>query len=477
MQASIRYGFLASVTLYGVATAATCTSNLLIDDFSRRSTSNNNLGGYTNDDGSMRSITVQGTSLILTPVPPADGRLSPSYYYENLPCTQALSEGYSAISFTMKAPSKGSNFTLEIQTSTSCGTSAYTSDWQVVKDLTGDLQTVTIPLSGWRNPVTNLDAVKAFNWATWTSPTQGHGDEQWQLGDIMFLREQLNYFSCIGNGRNGNVYQLELTCVIGVIHHVSELQQLFVDVFGLCDEHNYPHIIHHKHLRVLDCKQHKVVFYDDLPFVDFYLLIHLVHLVHLIHLIHLVHIQDIDNDLILHVVHNEHHLQVVHHNIVHPVLQHQHLQINQHHHLQVVHHNIVHPVLQHQHLQINQHHHLQDLICIGTNNSQIDHDQSPHPNATHAHAAAAAHSACAQPAQAHSDQEANLHFPELVLLMVDRVEQYSVVQVEMSNNISFWPNGCLCLVAARRSLEFVIRIMSLFASVWQAYGPTPRSLI
>lgn len=185
----------------------------------------------------------------------------------------------------------------------------------------------------------------------------------------------------------------------------------------------YPHIIHHKHLRVLDCKQHKVVFYDDLPFVDFYLLIHLVHLVHLIHLIHLVHIQDIDNDLILHVVHNEHHLQVVHHNIVHPVLQ-------------------------HQHLQINQHHHLQDLICIGTNNSQIDHDQSPHPNATHAHAAAAAHSACAQPAQAHSDQEANLHFPELVLLMVDRVEQYSVVQVEMSNNISFWPNGCLCLVAA-----------------------------
>lgn len=135
----------------------------------------------------MRSITVQGTSLILTPVPPADGRLSPSYYYENLPCTQALGEGYSAISFTMKAPSKGSNFTLEIQTSTSCGTSAYTSDWQVVKDLTGDLQTVTIPLSGWRNPVTNLDAVKAFNWATWTSPTQGHGDEQWQLGDIMFV--------------------------------------------------------------------------------------------------------------------------------------------------------------------------------------------------------------------------------------------------------------------------------------------------
>ncbi|KAI6437468.1 hypothetical protein MCOR22_008903 [Pyricularia oryzae] len=437
MQASIRYGLLASVTLYGVATAATCTSNLLIDDFSRRSTSNNNLGGYTNDDGSMRSITVQGTSLILTPVPPADGRLSPSYYYENLPCTQALSEGYSAIFFTMKAPSKGSNFTLEIQTSTSCGTSAYTSDWQVVKDLTGDLQTVTIPLSGWRNPVTNLDAVKAFNWATWTSPTQGHGDEQWQLGDIMFVcgdaAEPTQSATSSGAAPSSTTASSASSSTTSAASETAATETSTSSSSPASSESSTTSLSSSSSSStssgfvtstiVLDCKQHKVVFYDDLPFVDFYLLIHLVHLVHLIHLIHLVHIQDIDNDLILHVVHNEHHLQVVHHNIVHPVLQ-------------------------HQHLQINQHHHLQDLICIGTNNSQIDHDQSPHPNATHAHAAAAAHSACAQPAQAHSDQEANLHFPELVLLMVDRVEQYSVVQVEMSNNISFWPNGCLCLVAA-----------------------------
>ncbi|KAI6350774.1 hypothetical protein MCOR25_010401 [Pyricularia grisea] len=187
MQTSLRYGLLASLSLYSVTAAAKCSSNLLIDDFSRRSTSNNNLGGYTNDDGSMKSITVQGTSLILTPRPPAPGGLSQSYYYENIPCTQAASDGYEALSFTIKAPSKGSNFTLEIQTSTSCSTSSYTSDWQVVKDLTGDVQTVTIPLAGWKNPNTNLDAVKAFNWATWTSPTQGNGDEQWQLGDITFV--------------------------------------------------------------------------------------------------------------------------------------------------------------------------------------------------------------------------------------------------------------------------------------------------
>ncbi|TLD18515.1 hypothetical protein PspLS_10295 [Pyricularia sp. CBS 133598] len=185
MHTSLRYGLLASVSLYGVVTAATCTSNLLIDDFSNRARSNNNLGRYTSDDGSMKSITVEGTSLILTPRPPAP--LSPSYYYENIPCTQAVSDGYTALSFTIKAPSKGSNFTLEIQTSTSCDATTYTSDWQVVKDLTGDVQTVTIPLAGWHNAQTNLNAVKTFNWATWTSPTQGNGDEQWQLGDIMFV--------------------------------------------------------------------------------------------------------------------------------------------------------------------------------------------------------------------------------------------------------------------------------------------------
>ncbi|ORY55717.1 uncharacterized protein BCR38DRAFT_491063 [Pseudomassariella vexata] len=201
----ILYGLVACLSLSRIA-AADC-STLKIDDFAQYSNSVNSLGGYTDDDGSMASISVSGTSLILTPVPPADGRLSPSYYYENLPCVQSVTEAYKAIKFTMKAPAPGSNFTLEIQTRASCSATAFQSDWQVVRDLTGQAQTVIVPLGGWLGANTNLNAITGFNWATWTSPTQSNGEEDWQLGGIDDYCLVDYLFACYHHGLYHKIYQ------------------------------------------------------------------------------------------------------------------------------------------------------------------------------------------------------------------------------------------------------------------------------
>ena len=77
------------------------------------------------------------------------------YFYETFDCNKAATNGYNAISFTVKGPAGGS-FNMEIQTKTSCTATGYTSKWHSVSGLTGSSQTITVPLSSFSGA--NADA-------------------------------------------------------------------------------------------------------------------------------------------------------------------------------------------------------------------------------------------------------------------------------------------------------------------------------
>ncbi|KAK6219594.1 carbohydrate esterase family 4 protein [Colletotrichum tabaci] len=143
-----------------IAVYAQC-SNLLIDDFSRPTPSGfNNLTSWTSDDNSMSSIALAGGLLSFTPKPDHS-----SYFYETLPCYQATTQGYKALSLTVKGP-KDASFMVEIQTKQACTDNEYQSQWVVIPGLTGSVQTVSISLSSF--PGANLDGITGFVWSTYS---------------------------------------------------------------------------------------------------------------------------------------------------------------------------------------------------------------------------------------------------------------------------------------------------------------------
>ncbi|RYP70365.1 hypothetical protein DL769_004991 [Monosporascus sp. CRB-8-3] len=174
---NLAYGLLVAVFVTGGTATATCSSNLLIDDFARFSSSLNALGTRASDDGSMTSLALSSSGGGISFVPE-----KMSYFYETLPCTRAAAEGYNAVSFTMKAP-RGASFMLEIQTRESCDAAEYRSAWYTVSDFTGETQTITVPLSAFGGA--NTDAITAFNWATWSKWCKK--SVQWELGDIQLV--------------------------------------------------------------------------------------------------------------------------------------------------------------------------------------------------------------------------------------------------------------------------------------------------
>ncbi|KAF2748604.1 carbohydrate esterase family 4 protein [Sporormia fimetaria CBS 119925] len=148
--------------------SAACSGPLKIDDFSRWSSNTNSLNSWTSDDGSMTSISASGGILSFTPK-------ASSYFYENIPCQAASSDGYNSLQFTVKGPAGGS-ITLEIQTKSSCSASTYTSHWYGVTGLTGSTQTVTIPLSSFAGA--NANAITAFVWSGFS------GTAGWQMSNV-----------------------------------------------------------------------------------------------------------------------------------------------------------------------------------------------------------------------------------------------------------------------------------------------------
>lgn len=106
----------------------------------------------------MTSITANVAAKKLTFTPKAG-----SYFYTTFgSCVAATTEGYNAITFPFKGPAAGTSFSLEIQTGSSCASTAYTSHAFTVSGLTGATQTITVPLSSFGGA--NLNVIKAIVW-------------------------------------------------------------------------------------------------------------------------------------------------------------------------------------------------------------------------------------------------------------------------------------------------------------------------
>ncbi|KAI8276505.1 putative peptidoglycan-N-acetylglucosamine deacetylase [Colletotrichum sp. SAR11_57] len=149
--------------LLGLAGAAQAAcSNLVIDNFSRSTVSgSNNLDAWTSEDTSMSKVAISKGILSFTPKTD-----SSSYYYETLGCVKAATQGYNALSLTVKGP-KDASMMLEIQTKASCADDNYNSQWVQINGLTGSTQNISIALSSFTNA--NLDAVSAFVWSTYSN--------------------------------------------------------------------------------------------------------------------------------------------------------------------------------------------------------------------------------------------------------------------------------------------------------------------
>lgn len=112
-----------------------------------------------------------------------------SYFYESFPCQQAASEGYTAIEFPVLGP-EGGSFAFELQTTFNCDQEgSYNSSWTEVADLTGEWQTITLPLEGWDNEP-NYDGIVGLVWSTFSE----NGIE-WSVGNVTLV--------CGGGGDGG----------------------------------------------------------------------------------------------------------------------------------------------------------------------------------------------------------------------------------------------------------------------------------
>ncbi|KAK0645489.1 hypothetical protein B0T16DRAFT_329594 [Cercophora newfieldiana] len=125
----------------------------------------------------MSSIAASAGQVVFTPK-------DNSYFYESFPCIPASSSGYTGIQFSVQGPAGGS-LALELQTTTSCAQEggAYKSSYNIVGDLTGRRQTVTLPLIGFDNEP-NYDAVVGLVWAVFSQK-----GVQWSIGNITLLCE------------------------------------------------------------------------------------------------------------------------------------------------------------------------------------------------------------------------------------------------------------------------------------------------
>lgn len=88
-----------------------------------------------------------------------------SYFYETFPCTQASSQGYGGLQFTLTYPA-GTDFTLELQSKTNCNAANYTSEWFAISGLTGTQQVVTLDLGVYET--SNLNAISGLVYASFS---------------------------------------------------------------------------------------------------------------------------------------------------------------------------------------------------------------------------------------------------------------------------------------------------------------------
>ncbi|KAK3940124.1 hypothetical protein QBC46DRAFT_449766 [Diplogelasinospora grovesii] len=165
-------GLLASAS---TARAATCTSDLMVDNFTKWTSGTNSLGSQNGDDGSMTSIAASAGQVSFIP------KSDTSYFYESFACQQAVTNGYGGLRFTIQGPT-GASVGLELQSTANCNTTGnYTSSYNVISGLTGQRQTITLPLTGFDNNP-NYDAIIGLVWSEWSAP-----GSTWLLGNITFV--------------------------------------------------------------------------------------------------------------------------------------------------------------------------------------------------------------------------------------------------------------------------------------------------
>lgn len=101
-----------------------------------------------------------------------------SYFYTTFACENAATDHYNAITFPIKGPA-GAKFTIELQTSKSCSTTAYTSYFTTLSGVTGSIQTYTVLLSGFAG--SNLNAINGIIFESFSV------DGAWEIGQTQLV--------------------------------------------------------------------------------------------------------------------------------------------------------------------------------------------------------------------------------------------------------------------------------------------------
>jgi peptidoglycan/xylan/chitin deacetylase (PgdA/CDA1 family) len=120
------------------------------------------------DDGTTTNLKVDAANKKITFT-----ASSSSYVYTTFVCEAATTDKYTAITFPVSGPA-GASFTVELQTSTSCSTTAYKSYITTISGATGATQTITVPLTSFAGA--NLNAIRAIVFGSFS--TRG----AWEIG-------------------------------------------------------------------------------------------------------------------------------------------------------------------------------------------------------------------------------------------------------------------------------------------------------
>ncbi|KAK7751365.1 hypothetical protein SLS62_006621 [Diatrype stigma] len=158
-----------------------CTAALLIDDFSQWEEGLNLLEGAAGYDETIEAIGVDDEGILdFEPV-----SVDTSYVYEQFPCIDATAQGFDGLSFAVRGPAAAS-VSLELQSKADCGNSSddsYSSAYYTLDGLSGDLETVAVPLASWTGDDVHLTGLVGVVWFGF-SPGSNATDNEWALDTV-----------------------------------------------------------------------------------------------------------------------------------------------------------------------------------------------------------------------------------------------------------------------------------------------------
>lgn len=107
--------------------------------------------------------------------------------YEQFPCLDATAQGLDGLSFSVRGPAAAS-VSIELQSRAECGDGDgddddYSSAYYTVDGLSGDLETVSVPLSSWTGDDVHLTGIVGVVWFGF-SPGSNATDNEWALDTV-----------------------------------------------------------------------------------------------------------------------------------------------------------------------------------------------------------------------------------------------------------------------------------------------------